>query len=344
MLLSVTGPGPRCVMTTLPRVISPKDPGILRTAATENHADIAVYASVGIKSNAFVGDFDPPTLSRREREKRQRLSRSEREEKTVPVPEGQGPWRGTRNFRFGSSRPYRFTSCRSGPPGGLRNRHSVPMAASTASSRTVVHRSGRAPGTRRSIRSYRARCRAVTSSPPGPHSPPGRAACPRGRSAPATRAGVRADPDLGERDAKAERQQGKTGEAQLIARDHLGEAAVVEELGKPGGRRASGHPLGRYTSDLPSIATGPGVPAGSGVCHRLEREPRECLHAQHPSLPTLPPKHIPLSTAMRDPSSLRARSGRTRRPIRDRSYPPSKSEVLIDCFPPAWDRHAHSRR
>jgi hypothetical protein len=46
---------------------------------------------------------------RREREKRQRLSRSEREEKTVPVPEGQGPWRGTRNFRFGSSRPYRFT-------------------------------------------------------------------------------------------------------------------------------------------------------------------------------------------------------------------------------------------
>jgi hypothetical protein len=89
----------------------------------------------------------------------------------------------------------------------------------------------------------------------------------------------------------------------LIARDHLGEAAVVEELGEPGGRRASGHPLGRYASDLPSIATGPGVPAGSGMCHRLEREPREHLHAQHPSLP---PQQTPLSTAMRDPSSLRA--------------------------------------
>ncbi|MBA2594825.1 MAG: hypothetical protein M3495_11080 [Pseudomonadota bacterium] len=36
---------------------------------------------------------------------------------------------------------------------------------------------------------------------------------------------------------EAERQQEKTGEAQLIARDHPGEAAVVEELGEPGGGR-----------------------------------------------------------------------------------------------------------
>ena len=45
----------------------------------------------GIKSNTFVDDFDPltPTLSRREREK-----------KTVRVPEGQGPWRGARNFKY----------------------------------------------------------------------------------------------------------------------------------------------------------------------------------------------------------------------------------------------------
>ncbi|MDQ3563706.1 MAG: Plug domain-containing protein [Pseudomonadota bacterium] len=45
----------------------------------------------GIKSNTFVDDFDPltPTLSRREREK-----------KTVPLPEGQGPWRGTRNLKY----------------------------------------------------------------------------------------------------------------------------------------------------------------------------------------------------------------------------------------------------
>jgi uncharacterized protein YcbX len=44
--LSITGPCPRCVMTTLPQSDLPKDAGILRAAAQHNRANVGVYASV----------------------------------------------------------------------------------------------------------------------------------------------------------------------------------------------------------------------------------------------------------------------------------------------------------
>lgn len=50
--LQVTGPCPRCVMITLPQGDLPKDPGILRTAAQENQANVGVYADV-VKSGAI---------------------------------------------------------------------------------------------------------------------------------------------------------------------------------------------------------------------------------------------------------------------------------------------------
>lgn len=44
--LRITGPCPRCVMTTLPQSDLPADPDILRTAARQNKAHVGVYASV----------------------------------------------------------------------------------------------------------------------------------------------------------------------------------------------------------------------------------------------------------------------------------------------------------
>jgi uncharacterized protein YcbX len=44
--LRVTGPTPRCVMTTLAQGDLPKDSGILRTAAQHNNAGVGVYAEV----------------------------------------------------------------------------------------------------------------------------------------------------------------------------------------------------------------------------------------------------------------------------------------------------------
>src|SRR5947207_2586458 len=44
--LNIIGPCGRCVMTTLAQGDRPRDPGILRTAAQQNHVNVGVYAAV----------------------------------------------------------------------------------------------------------------------------------------------------------------------------------------------------------------------------------------------------------------------------------------------------------
>jgi len=54
--LSITGPCPRCVMTTLAQGDLPRDTKILRTAAEHNHASVGVYASVSQGGAIHRGD------------------------------------------------------------------------------------------------------------------------------------------------------------------------------------------------------------------------------------------------------------------------------------------------
>jgi len=54
--LSISGPCPRCVMTTLPQGDLPRDPGILRTAAQHNRVNVGVYANVARGGTIRRGD------------------------------------------------------------------------------------------------------------------------------------------------------------------------------------------------------------------------------------------------------------------------------------------------
>src|SRR3989338_8918433 len=68
--LKVTRPCPRCVMATWPQGDLPKDPGILRTAAQHNQANVGVYTSVS--RGGWICRGDPVRLE--ERQARQRAS------------------------------------------------------------------------------------------------------------------------------------------------------------------------------------------------------------------------------------------------------------------------------
>ena len=64
--LGITGPCPRCVMTTLPQGDLPSDPGILRTAARHNQVNVGVYATVlqgGTIRRGDVAKLDLPVYS-----------------------------------------------------------------------------------------------------------------------------------------------------------------------------------------------------------------------------------------------------------------------------------------
>jgi uncharacterized protein YcbX len=54
--IQVTGPCPRCVMTTLAQGDLPKDPGILKTAAKHNEVRVGAYASVVQTGTIRIGD------------------------------------------------------------------------------------------------------------------------------------------------------------------------------------------------------------------------------------------------------------------------------------------------
>jgi uncharacterized protein YcbX len=59
--LKITGPCPRCVMTTLAQDDLPRDPMVLRTAAKHNGAHVGVYASV--LRGGTIRRGDPVTLT-----------------------------------------------------------------------------------------------------------------------------------------------------------------------------------------------------------------------------------------------------------------------------------------
>jgi uncharacterized protein YcbX len=54
--IKITGPCPRCVMTTLPQGDLPKDTGILKTAAQHNGVHVGAYAAVVSPGEIRIGD------------------------------------------------------------------------------------------------------------------------------------------------------------------------------------------------------------------------------------------------------------------------------------------------